>query len=219
MVERKIEYMKNKNKKFAFGMMETIIAFIFIAVVLVGTTPTITRKIVNNAEIGATLGGGTHGRYEAFIKEKLIFDNKQENSYEKYPNPLGPEILVYRKTVEGSTIRYEELRDLDGRDLKYLIPVGSMPYIKAKNRDEDIFVRGNAYVFEDGKIEYHLIKYEKSEETDANGKKLYIKKSETGYPLPDGKALSKMDKEKRIIESNLAVFEKTVLRKNGQPSL
>jgi len=82
--------MKNKNKKFAFGMMETVIALIFVAVVLVGTTPTITRKIVNNAEVGATLGGSSHGRYEAFVKEKLIFDKKEEESYEKYPNPSGP---------------------------------------------------------------------------------------------------------------------------------
>ena len=80
-----------------------------LAIVVASTTPIITRKIINNSDIGATLGGGSHGRYEVYTKEVLTFgpDRLPENpdnsktisdyKKEKDPSAAASTVSVYEK--------------------------------------------------------------------------------------------------------------------------
>ena len=62
-----------KNKK-AFSLVDALIILVGLAIVIVISTPVITKKSVNIADIGASLSGAAHGRVEAYRKEIIKFD-------------------------------------------------------------------------------------------------------------------------------------------------
>ena len=100
---------KNQKKKLGFSLMETVIMVTVLAVVVASVTPIITRKIINNSDIGAALGGGSHGRYEVYTKEILTFgpdripenpdnsDNISNYKKEKDPSAAANTVTVYEK--------------------------------------------------------------------------------------------------------------------------
>jgi len=92
------------NEIEAFSLAETIILIVILAIAVAASTPIITRKIahINHEGIGAALGGATHGRYEAYVRELLNFGGTY---YEKVANPSGPIIYAYEK--KGNS--YEEI--------------------------------------------------------------------------------------------------------------
>ena len=122
--------MVKKIKKKAFSLVDAIIIMTVIAVAVVASTPMLTRKTVDIADIGGGPTGQSHGRYEVFNKEPLSFDNSTywEKSVEPDNSFLKNE---YGKEKDGITI-YERLSDD-----KYLTLVGKKPVLDTKTGNKD----------------------------------------------------------------------------------
>ena len=180
--------------KRAFSLVETLILVIVLAIALVASTPVITRKLINidQDNIGGNLGGANHGRYEAFTKEKLIFGGNNRESYEKIANPSGKLVYIYEK-INANT--YEEIPDLEYEKDKatndVIIPIVKAIYTDPDTQEKIEYVKGDKFIFEDGKLTYEIVKYNGNGEVVGSGGK-----------LPDSK---------RMIEGNLA-------RRNGTNS-
>ncbi len=113
-----------KKKKNAFSLVEALIMITVLAIAVASITPIITRKIINNSDIGATLGGGSHGRYEIYSKEILIFGpnrskENNDNGYEK----------IFDASQKGDIIVYQKKNDKEYTDI-----VGSQPSVVGNNK-------------------------------------------------------------------------------------
>ncbi len=170
---------KKNKKRFGFSLTETIIMITVLAIVVASTTPIITRKIINNSDIGATLGGGSHGRYEVYTKEVLTFgpDRLPENpdnsktisdyKKEKDPSAAASTVSVYEKkdkdfykkmtgkeptqgTGKTSTL-YEEIEGVTPVENKD----GTITTAKKNiNGKVETYVAGDKYIFEDATYKY-----------------------------------------------------------------
>lgn len=111
--------MKNKKTNSnAFSLAETIIMIIVLAVVIVASTPFLTRKIQNISDAGITSGGGAHGRIEVFYQEFLDCEDDLDNC-----NKDG-----YKKTFDDdakadeSVIVYQKLNDKQYKNILNAYP-------------------------------------------------------------------------------------------------
>ena len=193
------ETMKKQKRKFGFSIVEALILITVLAIVVAATTPIITRKLINNSDIGAALGGGSHGRYEIYTKEVLTFGpnrapqdldgSKNITDFKKEKNPSVAQntIIVYEKkdknfykkmtgknpvesTGKTSTL-YEEIKGVTA----VVNEDGTITQAKKNvNGKVETYVAGSKYIFEDGTYKYT---------------------SNTGAPLDTSK--------NRIIEGNL----------------
>ncbi len=193
------ETMKKQKRKFGFSIVEALILITVLAIAVAATTPIITRKLINNSDIGAALGGGSHGRYEIYTKEVLTFGpnrtpqdldgSKNITDFKKEKNPSVAQntIIVYEKkdknfykkmtgknpvesTGKTSTL-YEEIKGVTA----VVNEDGTITQAKKNvNGKVETYVAGSKYIFEDGTYKYT---------------------SNTGTPLDTSK--------NRIIEGNL----------------
>ncbi len=191
-----------KNKK-AFSLIDALIILVGIAVIIVLSTPVITKKSVNIADIGASLSGSTRGRVEVFYKEIIKIDGTNSGWYEKISDPTGDvkTITIYERKedrdhialVPGTTSSTLEIKN-NKKPILYeeyseAIPVatdasGVISSFKFTNTP-DVIAIGGKYIAE--------LKGTKYYKTDSNGK--------TQTPLvelPRG--------QYRIIEGNVASY-------------
>ena len=69
-----------------FSLVDALIILVAIAVVIVLSTPVITKKSINIADVGASLSGSMHGKIEAYRKEIVKFSD-YSHWLEKISNP------------------------------------------------------------------------------------------------------------------------------------
>lgn len=169
-----------RKRKFllGFSMVETIIIIAALAIAVAAATPIITRKLINNSDIGSTLGGGTHGRYEIYAKEVLSFgpDRTPQNTdpsdnasnYKKTnPSQVKNAITVYEKKDESfykkitgsspvtgagkTSTLYEEITGVTPvKDASGKITSAT----KTVNGAVQTYVPGVKYIFEDANAQY-----------------------------------------------------------------
>ena len=167
------------KKKFGFSVVETMIMIAVLAIVVAATTPIITRKLINNADIGASLGGGSHGRYEVYMKEVLTFGSNRtpqntdgtktvgDFTKEKNPSSVQNSIIIYeRKNADFyKKMTGKEPVEAAGKtstlyeEIKGVTPIlnedGTITSAK-KNVGGKIetYVAGGKYIFEDDTYRY-----------------------------------------------------------------
>ena len=202
--------MNNSKRKQAFSLAETIVFVIITAIIIAATTPLLTRKIVNIQDAGSTIGGGQHGRIEIFTKEKLIFNNNEETSYEKLPSPSGPIIRVYEKIDDNTYEEIENVTPEADQNGKTIFPI--VKATKIIDNKEVIYTKGKKYIFEDGKINYEEVKYIQT--TNKNDKGEFI--WEKAKPTENGVVLENMSPKRRVIESRLTKFDGKSIKGNNR---
>ena len=174
--------LNEKKKRFGFSIVEAAIMLTVLAVVVASTTPIITRKLLNNSDIGAALGGGSHGRYEVYIKEVLTFgpNRTPENTdgtktvddfvKEKNPSAAQNTIIVYERKDKNF---YKKMTGKDPiestgktstlyEEIKGVTPVvnedGTITVAKKNVGGKvETYVAGGKYIFEDGTYKYTAI--------------------------------------------------------------
>ncbi len=191
----------DKFKK-GFSLVEALILIVGLAIAVAATTPIITRKIANIQDAGATLGGGTHGRYEVFYKEIATFPD-DDSDWEKTGGGDDGEIIVYERKDDNTfktVVGKEPLNDTDKHRKATLyeeIPAtpiensdGSITSATIKKNNKKITItKGTKYIFEPASIEYYKGKLTGGSDPD------FERKGNT--------TLSSQNK--RVIEGNLTV--------------